>query len=299
MKTKFFLTAIAAAFVMTTAAAQTTLQLNLQKGENYYQTNKLNSQVTMSISGMSMAVTTTIDQKHVFKVINIDGDNYDFEVKYEKFSMSTSMPQMSVSFSSENPKDVISSALAEMTKHSFNVKMNKFGEILEISNFDKLMDAAFSQNSSISEMEKQQIKQFLDEDQIKNSLETMTAIYPKTAVSQGDNWNKENVTNSGGISISIATKYALSESNGNSNKVSGTMIIKSDPNATPIYDPSMGGSVKYKLSGTGTAEITLDAKSGWIIDATIKQNIKGDLEMIEAGMVVPISINNTSSLSNK
>jgi len=299
MKTKLFLTAIIAAFVITNVAAQTTLQLNLQKGETYNQVSKVNSDVSMSISGMSMAINTTMDQSYSFKVIDVTGDNYDLEVSIGKLAMNMNMPQMSVSYSSENPKDAISSALAEATKHFFNIKMNKLGEVLEVSNLDKLTDAAFSQNARISEMEKQQFKQLLNVDQIKTSIETATAIYPKTAVSKGDKWNAATTTTAGGITISSKVEYTLSESNSSTNKISGAMTIQSDPNAAPIYDPSMGGSVKYKLIGTGSAEITLDAKSGWITEATIKQNVKGDLQAIEAGMDIPVIITNTSIVSNK
>ena len=300
MKTKFFLTAIITVFALTTAIAQTTLQLNLQKGETYYQSSKTNSVTTQTISGVSMVITTTIDAKYSYKVTGADENNYDLEVKYEKLLVSTSMPQMSISYSSENPKDAISSALSGMTKRSFNIKMNKLGEVLEVRNLDKLIGESISQNGGLSEMEKQQIIQLLNEDQFKGSIEMATAIYPKAAVSKGDSWEMASSINSAGISISIKTKYTLAENSGNYNKVMGISTIESDPNAVPMQ--SQGMSIKYKLSGTGTTQITLDAKSGWITEATIEQKIKGDMQILDgmaAGMNVPISIDNITAISNK
>jgi hypothetical protein len=297
MKIKLILTAIVAAFVITNAVAQTTLQLNLQKGETYYQTNKTNLDVSMSISGMSMAIISASDQKYAFKVVNLDGDNYDLEVVFERLSMSTTTPQASISYSSENPKDAISSALAEATKHSFNIKMNKLGEVLEVTNFDKFLDATLSQNSEIFEAEKQQIKQLLEE--ARNSISSSISIYPKMAVSTGDIWETTNSATSGGISINSTSKFTLSESTASYNKISGAITLQSDPNAAPMYDPSMGGSIKYKISGTGNIDITLDAKSGWIIEANTKQNVKGDLQIVEAGMDIPLNMTITSSIKNQ
>jgi len=302
MRTKFFLTAIIAAFVMTSAAAQTTLQLNLQKGETYYQSSKANPVITISIQGMSIAISTLTDSKLAYKVVNVEGDNYEMEVKYERIKNSTTTPQVSLSYSSEDPKDAISSAFAEITKHSFNVKMNKYGEILEVRNYDKLIDTAISQNSNLFDTEKQQIMQTFSEDLFKQSMGSLFAIYPKTAVTKGGNWETASATTAGGVSINATAKYTLIESNNNYNKVSGTYTLKNAPDAEPIYDPSMGGSVKYKLSGTGDAEIILDATSGWITEATMNQYINGELEVMDdmaGGMNIPMNINITNNLSNK
>ena len=294
MRTKLLLATIIAAFCIIPATAQTTLQLNLQKGETYYQSSTATVKTEQSVGGMSISITVIMDLRNSYKVINITGDNYDLEVKYEKLAVSTNTPQGSLSFSSENPKDATSSYLAEATKHPFNVKMNKSGEILEVTNFEKL-----TSGEGLSAIEKEQIVQILSEEQFKKNMETMTAIYPKSAVAKGDSWEKKDVINSGGMDLTMTSKYTLAET-GSSNKISGAMTFSTDPNAAPIE--SQGMSMRLNLNGTGTADITLDAKSGWITEATIKQNITGEAQILDgmaAGMNIPMSINNTTTVNSK
>ena len=304
MKTKLFLTSVLVVLCATFAVAQTTLQLNLQKGETYYQTSKSTSEVAQSVSGMSMNTTVIMDTKYSYKVVDVTGDNYELEVKFDRLVMDTKTPQISLSVSSEEPgKDAASSLLSAMKNGSFTVKMNKSGEVSEVQGLEELINTALEQSTGISQAQKQmakgQISQLLGADQLKGNIELASAVYPKTKVSKGDSWENITQINSGAI-VDIRTKYTLVESDGNSNKISGTSTIASPSGAKPVSMEGM--SMEYNLSGTGAVEMTLDAKSGWIIEAAVKQNIKGDIKVLDgmaAGMTIPISTNNTTIISNK
>ena len=289
MRTKILLAAIIAIFCIIPASAQTAIQLNLKKGETYHQTTTTTAEVIQSVSGMNITITTTVDSKYAYKVTETTGDNYDIEVTYEKLIVNMSLPQMNMSYSSENPKDAISTFFASLDKQPFNIKMSKYGEVLEVSNLDKLTNAA-----GLSETDKAIVTQVFGEEQIKSGLESLSTLYTKTTVSKGNSWEDKTTMSTSGMEFVIASKYTLVET-GSTNKISGTITINTDPNAAPMV--SQGMSMKLNLSGTGTADVTLDAKTGWITDATIKQNIKGEAQILDgmaAGMTIPITMNNAT-----
>ena len=61
---------------------------------------------------------------------------------------------------------------------------------------------------------------------------------------------------------------------------------------------------KYDLSGTMDADIRIDRKTGWIMDAKFIQQITGEAEIQDSpqmpgGISIPMKINNESTYSDQ
>jgi hypothetical protein len=145
------------------------------------------------------------------------------------------------------------------------------------------------------------LKQAYGEAAFKGNIEMVTAIYPKTKVSKGDEWEISTKMESG-MSGNINSTYKLSESTKEYYVIDGqSKITTEDKDA---YVEMNGVALKYDIAGTMTSMIKIDKLTGWIIEANINQVIQGDTYIKENpempnGMKIPMVMKNKMVFSNK
>lgn len=300
-------TSIVFLLVLTTAQAQkkTALSLNLEKGKAYKQVTESTSTINQDIQGQQMNIVMLVKGTMSYTVINVT-DQYEMDVRYESLSLSMQLPQGSMEFSSEknDEQDIFSKILAEMKKNSFQIKITKQGKITEVKNIDKLFESAFDRFSDIPQNQMVQIKAQLQkaygEDAMKGNIEMVTAIYPEHAVSINDTWIVKTKLESGMSAAMTSTyKYAANE-NAHYLITGDSKIETADKDA---YIETNGIPMKYNLKGTMLSEIKVDKKSGWIIEATVKQEMSGDVSIepstqIPDGMTIPMSLKTDMKFTN-
>jgi len=120
---------------------------------------------------------------------------------------------------------------------------------------------------------------------------------PGKQVANGDNWNINVTTTSGGMSLDINTKYHLDGITGNSANISVESDIKATPNAEPIK--SGGANVTYDdLKGLSKSTLVVDISSGLVVEEKAKTRIQGNLGVNAPGvsMTIPLDINSESKV---
>jgi hypothetical protein len=130
---------------------------------------------------------------------------------------------------------------------------------------------------------------------LKTTIEMFTYHLPGKQVANGDTWDINVTTVSGGMSLDINTKYHLEGIAGNSANITVESDIKATPNAAPII--SGGANVTYDdLKGLSKSTLVVDVRTGLVIEEKAKTRIQGNLGVNAPGvsMTIPLDINEES-----
>lgn len=304
MRTIF--TLIFTLYIVTCQSQSTDLSLRLEKNKEYKQISNSKATVIQEFNGQKINIVMIISGTMTFLVKSITENGYVMDTKFEKLSMSLQMPQGTLDFSSEknDANDIFSTILGAMKNKSFGVTMSKAGKITDVENVEALWETAINQFEHLPEMQKEQIKAQIIKaygaDALKGNIEMVTAIYPDKPVNRGDKWTI--ITNlESGMSAKMSTDYELADLTSDYALIKGNSTIETaDKDA---YVESNGMPMKYDLTGSMISEIKVDTNTGWIVEARINQEIKGDAYIKENpqvpnGMKIPMTMINEMVISN-
>ncbi len=259
---------------------KTDLRLNLEKGKTYPQVTNLKSTMKQNFMGQDINIVMTVQGNMLYTVKAITENGYKMDVEYNSLSLTMELPTGTMEFSSENneKQEMLSNVLAAMKHKPFQVTMTKLGKITEIKNIEQLFESAFGQFSDIPANQMAQIRSQLEsaygKEAFKGNIEMSTAIYPANPVAIDDTWKIKTKLNAG-ISAGVTSTYKYAENNSDNYLITGTSKIATTNKDT--YTEMGGMSAKYDLKGDMTSQIKVDKTSGWIMEAKIKQVLKGDV----------------------
>lgn len=296
MKANFIL--ILCVFVVFASGAQTSLKLNLTQGKEYRQNSDMKMAMTQSFGGQTMDVVVAVKGKMKYLVKGVTPAAYDIDVMYESMTMEMEMPQATMKFSSENPAadDMVSQVLSGMTNKPFQVQLSKSGKVLGVKNIETLLSTAFDKLPNISEAQKSQIKGQLEqrygEKAFASTFEMMFSIFPDKPVKTGEKWTTQSKLNSG-VTANINTTFEYVEEGADFWKIHGDSKITAEENGE--YINSNGMDMKFNMNGTMISDIKVDKKTGWILEAKIKQDITGEAQIkgnaqMPDGLTIPMTM---------
>jgi len=303
---RIFTLILVSSILISCQGQKTDLALKLELGKEYKQVTSSKATIIQDINGQKINMVMTINGTLTF-LVKINNENgYDMDARFEKLSMSMQLPQGTMEFNSEknDVNDIFSTILGAMKNKSFGVIMSKAGKILEVRNVEALWETVINQFNQLNEMQKEQLKAQImkayGKDALKGNIEMVTAIYPGNAVNKGDKWTI-NTNLESGMSAKMTTNYEFTDLTPDFALIKGNSTIETaDKNA---YIESNGMPLKYDLNGTMLSEIKLDKITGWIIEAKITQEIKGDAYIKENpqmpnGMKIPMTMINEMLITN-
>ena len=249
------------------------LSLKLEKGKEYKQTSSMKTGIYQDVMGQKVNIDMTVNGTMTFLVKDINENVYDMEAKYGKLSIFMEMmPQYKMEMTSDN-----SPLLKAMRDITLDVVMSKKGKVLEIKNIDELLENAIQKADQLLDEQREQMKtqitKAFGDEALKNNIQTVTAIFPDEPVKKGDKWTKQTTVESD-MPISFSTDYELIEATSDYALIKGFATVDTPNKDT--YTETNGMQMKLDLSGTIQSDIKIDVKTGWIIEALIKQEMKGE-----------------------
>ncbi|WP_421917959.1 DUF6263 family protein [Marinifilum sp.] len=280
------------------------LALHLEKGKEYTQKTTANMTIKQDINGMSVEIKMMIKGDILYTVKSNDNSQYTMDVVYENMMMDMDTPQGKTSFSSNNVKegDIMSTMLSRITNKPFVLKMSNTGKVISVNGLEKIFEGMFEGfdfNTQQKEQIVAQLRQSYGKKAFKGSFEQITNIYPEEMVKIGSQWMTE--TNiEAGMSVKLRTNFELKEASDNYYLIHGVGDMASDPDAAFMKQNNM--DMKIELNGQLISDIKIDKTSGWIIEATISQDlsgtthIKGNAQMPD-GMKIPMSLKSKSIIT--
>ncbi|MHC4313547.1 MAG: DUF6263 family protein [Planctomycetota bacterium] len=124
------------------------------------------------------------------------------------------------------------------------------------------------------------IKQFINEEGIKEQTEGSMAIYPEKPVGIGDSWRKT-VALTQGVAMTVENEWILKDRKNGVSFIEVKSNIKSNPNAEPM---EMGTTkIRYELSGKQQGLIEIEESTGRLIRSKTNQEISGQIKVGIAG----------------
>lgn len=282
-----------------------TLVLNLKKDSNYLQRVSATSLISQEYQGQKMDITMEITGLTNFKVTNIKDSVYDMEISYKELGMKMDFFGNTIEFDSlkDDINDMTSTLLKNMTNKTFNIKMTKTGQVLEVTNIDVLTKNLFDGIENISEEDKEQAKtQMMDsfgEKAFKGNIEMGFAIYPGKDVKKDDKWNVISKVESG-FAMNLNTDYVLKDITKTDYVISGLGNLTTGE----AYNEINGLLVKYVLTGTMDSNVLIDKKTGWPKESKVIQKINGTTATKsgadgEEDLIVPITITSNVIMNDK
>ncbi|AWW30597.1 hypothetical protein DN752_10945 [Echinicola strongylocentroti] len=280
------------------------LQLDLAEGETYYQKSTMESHISQEFGGNNFDIDMNIVGDMSLKVLEVAGDSYLMEAKFDKMSMAMKMQTMEMAFSSEDAdkedSNPLSKMFGKMAEKPFSIKMSKKGKILEVSGMDEAFSSAVDEVAEVLgddqlDKVKSQMKQNFGENGMLGNLQLTSPIFPEDKVEPGDTWDATITSSMNGVDANhqITYTYVKKENdqyylqaNGNTKMAQSEKV---DPSVMPF-------PMTYDMGGTLNATIILDAKTGWIKTIDLDQAMEGFVEIekneqLPDGMSMPMEIN--------
>jgi hypothetical protein len=288
------------------AQAQYRLALNLEKGSTYFQRTSATVTINEDVNGQKININTTVSGAMSFKVIDKTGSDYELETAYTELAMTMKTPNGEVSFSSAKPaddKDVFSILLRNMLNHPFRITMQSNGKIKEVKGIDSMWNNLMVGLPEMDEAKKTQIlnqlKQSYGENSVRGNIEQLTAIFPDGKVKINDVW--ENKIELKTTMVALVTNHFKLVSY---DKQFAEIDDSADTKTTDAETQVNGLPAVYNLTGPTNSKIKIDTKTGWIAEATIKQNLKGTINIkdnpqVPGGLSIPMELISDSKVSDK
>jgi hypothetical protein len=281
------------------------LKLNLKQGGTYFQKMNTNMSIDQTINGMENNITMSIRGVTEFKVTNKTDSFYFMDVVYASLAMDMKMPMASMSFNSEkkDSADVFSKILRNMIGKSMQIKMDYKGKVHYVKNVDSIFNGMFESIPNLPESQRQQLeeqmRQSYGEEAFRNSIEMSVSLFPDKPVAVQESWEKNSDIKTT-MELNLKSKYKLEESNKAFYRITGETEMSSNKDK---YVNVSGFSMKYDMDGTMTSDVKIDAKTGWVIESNISQNIDGkvDIEASDSlpdGLSFPMKMKSEINLSN-
>ncbi|WP_186757294.1 DUF6263 family protein [Echinicola salinicaeni] len=298
--------------VMSIAACQskkTLLALKLDKGETYYQRMESNSSIKQSFNGQNIDMNMTVTGDISFNVKGIDKDYYDLETRYESMGMQMKMPMMDMSFDSKDMEsdNPMNKVLSVMTEEPFMVRIAKNGKVLKVDGIEEAFERAIEAGGGKlegKELEqlKKQLKQAYGKDAMMGSMQMASTIFPTEAIAVGESWDAEVKSTMNGQEATFMTTYTLTKKEADRYylKAVASVIMNENMEQPGI---SLPFSMKFNLSGDMSADIVIDASSGWLKNQEVQQHISGKIEVEKSdqmpdGMSIPMEINTKTKITD-
>jgi hypothetical protein len=287
------------------------LKLNLEKNKVYRLSAFSDQTITQTINGNQQNIDSRSQATASIKMVDATADFIVAEVRFDTLvsntnSMGKTNNITSVSegnIKSTEASEIMSCIMNRLTKNAVYAKIDYTGKVLEVVNAKMISDAVLKDTSSIAltglaaKAVKSQVQAMVTDKALKTRIEMFTHFLPGKQVSVGDKWSSTENTNAGGMSLDIVTSYHLDGVTGNSANITAESEVKAPVNAAPMV--SGGATIVYDdLKGMSKLTMTVDTRTGLIIEENGKTHIAGNLGVSGTGfsMQIPMDINGTTKV---
>jgi hypothetical protein len=287
------------------AYGQYSLELNLEKGNAYFLKITSIIQLSAESNGQKMSIASTITAYTKFKVVQASALGYDLEGNYDSMHMSVKTATSQLEYSSCGSCEQANMAgSAPGSMHSSPIKLTllKNGAVSRIENPDSSGFSALLKQFPMAEGIKKMLmlghfKNAFSGQAMKQNMEKVTALFPNKKVALNESWGTTIEADST-KPLRIQTSYQLVDYQSGFATIKGHSESKSSKPQKQVH--GFGGlPLNCDLDGVSESTIQVNAATGWIKQADIRNDLKGHLELTNSGQNQgkPLTIQITSNTS--
>lgn len=267
------------------------LQLNLDKGQDYYLNTETLTQINQEVMGQSVEVDRTYKSRIRYKVTDIQGDQYDLKITTELLSTSTeggSMEPQAYSSESGEEDQQMNVFLKALTQAPMKVKVAKDGTIAAPTSDGSYWADALSNfvqdGEDLPEAAVEQLKAITGPEAMARFFQKSFSYLPPKEVSLGEQWSVDD-TQITPIQLNITGNYKLVEVT-EAYALIAVDLTLSTPDGGDTIKQMAPMSMIQTLTGNTHGQFKIDLKSGWIIEGHTDQKLEGEIKM-EANAQLP------------
>lgn len=295
---------------LTVTARADATQLRLKPAKGDVQKMKVTSdqKITQTVEGKPVEMTQTLGLGYTLATEDVDADGLaTIKVSYDSVTFKHQSAMGTVEYDSAAPAPPqlhpMVKGFAALSGQSFTMKITPTGKVTQVSGLDAMVNSIIKKldvpDGNAKAATEKSIRSQFGEDAIKESMETLLAIYPDKAVNVGDSWSRK-VTVTRGLPITSENTFTLKDASNGAIALDVKGKLSTNPDAAPL---DMGQlKVSYNLTGDQTGTMTLNADTGWVKSAQFVQKLGGDMKRdAGAGRVAntPFNIETKMSVESK
>lgn len=258
------------------------LEMKFKEGDVFKLVNRADQEISMKVMGMSNDIGQGFDFYFNQKVAKVYEDgSADIDVTYDRIVYRMEMAMLGQTMEYDSEKDAadggnpLAGAMSPIVGKTFTMKMDKRGKVLDVSGIEEIL-AELQGAGDAGSMEA------FEPENIKKTMQGITAIYPEVLIGEGDTWGAETEL-SGDYPLDLQTTYKVEKIESDKIFLNVDGSIDSDGEKDL---PNGAGSMS--MSGTQGGSMEIDRNTGMMIRADLTQDISG--EVTAMGQSSPMTI---------
>lgn len=288
------------------------LRLNPEKNSIYRFKSVSEQTITQTINSNQQTTESRVEYSISLKMLDSTPEFIVAEVHFDTIMNNTNTMGKISTIGSAARGDIKSTVTEEVMSYIMNslcnnaifIKIDHSGKPLEVINAKMLSDiilrdtASMTLEEPLADAVKQQIAATVGSENLKTMIGGFTWYLPAKQVALGDVWVTNEQVNSGGMLLAVTTTSRFEKLTGNKAAITAESKIKAVENAAPMK--SGGATVTYdNLTGMSKSNMTVDTRTGLVIENLTKTRISGNLGVSAPGfsMQMPIDINGETRIT--
>lgn len=266
------------------------LEFKPVKGVEYPVSMEVNQTMNLIVPGMGNLVTQT--DQIIGAVVTLAEEveqGYLVEARLTRMTVKAEGQGQSQVFDSEG-EDVLGQAIKSLMGKPLKMIISRRGEVIEqmpaedafYTEADSILATQYARRRREQSME--QIKQLFSQNTIKSVVQAGLTKFPDREMTIPSVWTDEEPSQELGAIITVQQR--LTGISDNRASITAKSVIMPDPNATK----SETAQRMEQISGNGEATSVIDTQSGWVIESSGTQSLRGELVVEQAGQVQSIDL---------
>jgi len=257
-------------------------QMRFKAGEKYYLRIITEQKISQTIKGQEQNIEQTIGLGCDFDVKNVEPNGnawVSYTYRWAKLKQSGVGGNVVYDSSEKGlPAPTMAQGFAVLLEESFSLKITPQGRVEEVKGIQAVRNNVGKKlpDGPMKEVMMVGLKQFINEEGIKELTESSMAIYPEKPVGIGDSW-KKTVALTQGVAMTVENEYILKDRKDGVSFIEVRSNIKSNPKAEPVS--MVSAKVSYELSGKQQGLIEVEESTGRLIRSRINQEISGQIKV--------------------
>ncbi len=266
------------------------LEFKPVKGVEYPVSMEVNQTMNLIVPGMGNLVTQT--DQIIGAVVTLAEEveqGYLVEARLTRITVKSEGQGQSQVFDSEG-EDVLGQAIKSLMGKPLKMIISRRGEVIEqmpaedvfYTVADSILATHYARRRREQSIE--QIKQLFSQNTIKSVVQAGLTKFPDREMTIPSVWTDEEPSQELGAIITVQQR--LTGISDNRASITAKSVIMPDPNATK----SETAQRMEQISGNGEATSVIDTQSGWVIESSGTQSLRGELVVEQAGQVQSIDL---------
>jgi len=272
--------------------------MRFKAGEKYYLRIITEQKISQTISGREQNIEQTIGLGCDFDVKSVEPNGnawVSYTYRWAKFIQKGAGGKVVYDSSKKGlPTSPMAQGFAALLEESFSLKITPQGRVEEVKGIQAVRNDVGKKlpEGPMKETLMMGIKQFINEEGIKEMTESSMAIYPEKPVGIGDSWRKT-VALTQGVAMTVENEFILKDRRDGVSFIEVRSNIKSNPEAEPVGIGST--KISYELSGKQRGLIEIEESTGRLMRSKTNQEASGQIKVEVAGQqsqgqTIPVKI---------